>query len=118
MISREELLAWLGDYRPLLDEDQVERIHAEAEDIERRWPGPDYAPEREVALLATVQWVLGQTTTMAAGADVQDAQERLALAIAAARQTARLAVIDGANPDHAAVEAGVDPGLLRRDLAG
>lgn len=115
MISRQELEAWLGDYRTLLDAAQVDRIHAEAEDIERRWPGPDYGPRREVALLATVQWVLGETTTMAAGADVLDAQERLALALAAARQTARLAVLDGLPVEQAAVEARIDAATVRRD---
>jgi hypothetical protein len=118
VISRDEIRAWLGDYRQHLDETQVDRIHAEAEHLEHRWPGPDSAARREVALIAAVQWILGETTTLRAGADLRDAQERASLALAAARQTARMAVLDGMSEAQAAIEAGVELSDLRRDIAG
>lgn len=116
MIQQYEIELWLADVRDRLNDEQVERIHAEAEDIARRWPGPDYAAEREAAFDATVAWILGETSPVQVGADLLEARERAARALAAARQTARMAVLGGAPEATTARDAGIDRMTLQRDL--
>jgi hypothetical protein len=116
MIPRYEIELLMAGVRERLDDEQVERIHVEAEDVARRWPGPDYGAEREAAFAATVAWVLGETSPVAAGADLVEARERAARAWAAARQTARMAVLGGAPEATTARDAGIDLMTLLRDL--
>ena len=116
MLKHEELEVWLGTMLSRLDAHQVARLYAEAQDIERRWPGEEYAPEREAAVIATAKWLLGETTAQQAGAALIGAWVSASLALAAARQTARMAVIDGAAEDAVCRDAGVDPITVRKDL--
>ena len=118
MISRRELESQLAPWLPRLDNGQVRWLEDEAADIERRWPGSDYEPEREVALDAAARWITGEVTTAAARQALLDAHERAALALAAARQIARMAVLHGMPETQAALESGVEPTTLRRDLTG
>lgn len=117
MISRREFETQLTPWLPLLDDGQIRWLQDEARDIERRWPGSDYEPEREAALDAAVRWITGDITTAAAGRALLEAHERAALALTAARQIARMAVLHGMPEAQAALESGVEPMTLRRDLA-
>lgn len=116
MIERGELLTRLGEIVDRLDDEQIARVRAEASDIERRWPGPEYERERAVALTATARWLLGEMTTVQAGLDMIETYEHAALALAAARQIARMAVLDGRSEQEAAREAGVDLETIRKDV--
>jgi hypothetical protein len=116
VIERGELLTRLGDTVSRLDDAQFARVRTEAEDIERRWPGPEYERERAVALTATARWLLGEMTTVEAGRAMIETYEHAALALAAARQIARMAVLEGVPEQEAAREAGVDLETIRRDV--
>lgn len=116
MVSRRELEQLLAPWLSRLDEVQIRWLNDEAADIERRWPGPDYQLERESALAAAVRWVTGEITTVSAGQALLEAHERAALALAAARQIARMAVLHGMPEAQAALESGVEPTTLKRDL--
>lgn len=53
-----------------LTAEQVEAVRTAARDLDERYPDPDEQPEREAALSATVQYLLGETGT-------EDAKRRL-----------------------------------------
>lgn len=116
MTTRGDLGDRLASWLDRLTENDLQRIDAEVADIERRWPGPGYEPERQAALAATARWLAGEITTSMAGSALIQAHERAALALAAARQVARLAVLDGMPVEQAAAETGVEPATLQRDL--
>lgn len=111
-----ELDAWLGDARDDLDDEQYDRMLSEADEIEARHPAPDDEAERDAALSATLQYILGEVTVEAAGQALVRARLAEMEAYAAARQVARLAVLDGAAKATAATDAAIDRKSLYRAL--
>lgn len=61
MIS-DELMAWLGPAAEQLTPEQLEIVAGAARDIQQRYADPDEQPERDAALTATVQYLLGETS--------------------------------------------------------
>lgn len=57
-----ELMAWLGPAADDLTAEQLDVFREAAADIQRRYPDPDEQPERDAALSATVQLLLGETS--------------------------------------------------------
>lgn len=89
---RHSLDAWLGAD---LTDDQIERLEHEADLIDLRYPEPDEQSERDAALSAAVQYVLGETTPADAGDALNAARRHLAAAMAASKQIGSMAVRDG-----------------------
>jgi len=74
----DDLMAWLGPAADELTAEQLDAVRAAARDLDGRYPHPDEQPEREAALSATVQYLLGEITT-------EDAHRRLVAARAEER---------------------------------
>ena len=89
-----ELTAWLGDTD--LTGDQRARLVAEVAVIERAYPDPDDQAERDAAMSAAVQYLLGDTGPREVGVALAEATRCLHEARAAMRTVARLMVADGA----------------------
>lgn len=111
-----ELDAWLGDTRADLTDDQYARLRDEATDIARRYPDPDDAGDRDAALSATVQYLLGELTPIAAGAALTRARIAAREASVTAQQVSRLTVLDGTPEAQAARDAGIDRMTVRKVL--
>lgn len=85
----DELHAWLGPAAEELTEDMMERVEDAARTIERRYPIPadgglaDVAEERDAALSAAVQVILGETTVEAEAHAYVTAQQAAMVAHAA-----------------------------------
>lgn len=103
-----ELRAWLGPASAELTPEQIERVDAESRAIEERYPGPDEAPEREAALSAVVQYLLGETTAEDANRELIQARGRERRAYVAALQMAVMLHRDGTPKATAARAAGID----------
>lgn len=84
-----ELTAWLGPAAEDLTDDMMERVADAARTIERRYPIPedgelaDVAAERDAALSAAVQVILGDTTVEAEAQAYVAAQQAATTAHAA-----------------------------------
>lgn len=123
-MSTDDLMAWLGPAADEMTAEQIERVRTEAAAIEQRYPEPDEQPERDAALSAVVQYLLGETTPEDAGRALVAARRAEREAYAAALQMAVMLV--GDNPPQgrrgyvkvAAGRVGVDRGLLGRVVAG
>lgn len=111
-----ELDAWLGDTRADLTDDQYTRLREEAAEIERRYPDPDDVADRDAALSATVQYLLGEITPIAAGAALARARIAAREASVTAQQVSRLAVLDGTPEAQAARDVGIDRMTVRKVL--
>jgi hypothetical protein len=110
----DDLMAWLGPAADELTPEQIERVAAEARNIDERYPDPDEQPEREAALSATVQYLLGETTAEEVNRSLIDARSRERDAYVAALQVAVMLHRDGTPKATAAREAGIDRmGLLK-----
>jgi hypothetical protein len=105
---RTELQAWLGPALDELDEDQRDRIVRESDRIDERYPGPDDTDDREAALSAAVQYLLGETTIDEARATLDRARGDERRAFVAAVQIATMAVHDGTPKATAARAAGLN----------
>ncbi len=112
------LLAWLGPAAEELTAEQTERIAAEASAINERYPDPDEQPERDAALSAAVQYLLGETTPEDAGRELAGARQRTAEAFAASVQIATMLVADAGGKDKsgAARRTGIDRMSLLKAL--
>lgn len=115
-MQHREIDAWLGHVRDELSGEQYDRFVAEAREIAARYPDPDDGAERDAALSATVQHLLGELSTTLAGAQLTRARAEASEALAAARQVARLAALDGMPKARAAREAGIDRMTLLKDM--
>ena len=129
-----ELMAWLGPAADDLTPEQIQRVADEARRIADRWPDPDHQPERDAALSAVVQHLLGETSAEEAAralvdarrrrreADARrrereaDARRREREAYAAAETIAVALVHDGTPKATAARRAGIDRMSLLRAL--
>lgn len=57
-----ELIAWLGPAADELTPEQIETVSDIAQLVREQYPDPDEQPERDAALSAAVQHMLGETT--------------------------------------------------------
>lgn len=112
----DDLVTWLGPAADDLTPEQIERVRAEARDIAERYPDPDHQPERDAALSAVVQYLLGDTTPEDADRALVDARRRAREAFVAAEQIAVLLVRDGTPKAIAARRAGIDRMSLLKAL--
>lgn len=111
-----DLMAWLGPAADDLTAEQIERVAAEAREIDERYPDPDQQHERDAALSAVVQHLLGETTAEDADRALIAARRAEREAYAAALQVAVMLVRDGAPKATAARRAGVDRMSLLKAL--
>lgn len=109
-----EMDAWLGDNK--LTAEQYERLRDEVYEIECRYMGEDDDQEREAAMVAALQWILGEITVEETGRRLLDARIAAARALAVARQVARMAALDGMPEAQAARAASIDRMTVRKDL--
>ncbi|MGI5153487.1 hypothetical protein ACQEVC_45410 [Plantactinospora sp. CA-294935] len=118
MKPSDDLMAWLGPAADELTPEQIERVTAEARAIAERYPDPDEQPERDAALSAVVQYLLGETTPEDAAHELSSARLREQRAFAAATWMAVMLVRD--NPVRykavAAQRAGIDRMSLLKAL--
>ena len=113
-----ELMAWLGPAAAELTPEQIERLSTEADRIDARYPHPDYEEERQAALSAAVQYLLGETTPGDAGRALIRARRVEAEALAASQQIAAMAVHDKIMSETAAAEAVSIDRMTLRDYLG
>lgn len=111
----DDLTVWLGPALDDLTPEQVERVTAEATRIHARYPHPDRQPERDAALSAAVQYLLGETTAEEAGRTLGEARARVLAPLAASRQIALMLVDDGISEADAARTTAIDRMTLRKD---
>ena len=116
MTQRYELEAWLGPALEQLTAEQVDRIHRESDRIDDRYPDPDQEDERQAALSAVVQYLLGETRPELAGMQLNTARYHLRTAMAAAQQIGIMAVADGMGKSEAARAVGIDRMTLLKAL--
>ncbi|MEU3452201.1 hypothetical protein ABZ671_00960 [Micromonospora sp. NPDC006766] len=121
-MQSDELMAWLGPAADELTAEQIERVAAEVAPIAEMYPHPDQQDQRDAALYAVVQYLLGETTPEEAGRALIDARSREREAFAAATWMAVMLVRD--NPPkgrrgykkQAAERAGIDRMSLLKAL--
>jgi hypothetical protein len=109
-----DLMAWLGPAADELTPEQIERVGDAARDIDARYPDLDESSEREAALSAVVQYLLGETSAEDANRALIAARRVEREAYVTALQVAVMMVGDGTPKAVAAREAGIDRmGLLK-----
>ena len=111
-----DFTAWLGSAADDMTPEQRARFDAEAPEILAMWPDPDDQAERDAALSALVQYLLGETSPTEAGYQLTRARIALAEALAAAKVLARFAVQDGMSEVQAAAQVGLDRMTVRKVL--
>lgn len=116
-MQRYELEAWLGPALAELTPDAIDRLHREAGDIADRYPDPDDADDREAALTAAVQYLLGELTVEEAGRRRRETRAAERHARVQAIQLACMAEADGMPTAAAARAAAVDRQVLIRRRA-
>ena len=92
-MERYELEAWLGPALEDLTPEQVDRLHQEAAAIYDYYP--DDAADREAALTAVLQYMLGDLTLEEAGKRWRETQAAARHARVQAIQLASMAEADG-----------------------
>lgn len=94
-MERYELEAWLGPALEDLTPEQVDRLHREAEAIYDYYPDPGDTADREAALTAATQYLLGDLTLEEAGRRHRETQAAARHARVQAIQLASMAEADG-----------------------
>ncbi len=114
-MSSDDLMDWLGPAAEELTNDQIEEVRTAARDLYERYPDPDQQRERDAALSATVQYLLGETTADDASRRLIEARREERMAYVASLQIAVMRHrVDGVPKAVAAREAGIDRmGLLK-----
>ena len=112
--SSDELEAWLGPALEDLSPEQVDRLHREAQNIAARYPDDDDADDREAALIAATQYLLGDLTLEEAGKRRRETRAAERHARVQAIQLAVMAEADGMPTAAAARAAGIDRQVLIR----
>lgn len=108
---------WLGPAADQMTPEQRARFDAEAPEILALWPDKlDGADERDAALSALVQYLLGEITLDVAGEQRDRTRHAGWMAYVQAQVIARLAVQDGATEADAARRARIDRMIVRRAL--
>ena len=109
--------AWLGPAADELDDEQRARFEAEAASaVARIGDDPDMQADRDAALSAIVQYLLGETTIDQAGAERERTRQAERHASLAAQQVALLAIGDGMAEAEAARRASLDRMTVRKLL--
>lgn len=116
MMDHHGMMAWLGPASDDLTEEQIDRLVTESGRIGERYPDPDEQPERDAALSAAVQYLLGETTIDDAGRLLTLARLEQERAMAAAKQIAAMASADGVPDAEAARRASIDRMTLLKVL--
>lgn len=113
-----DLMAWLGPAADDMTPEQISRVAEEAARIGQRYPDPDEHEEREAALSAAVQYILGETTAEDAAAALSAARSAQYRAFAAALQVGTMLVADagGKGKSSSARRVGVDRMSLLKAL--
>ncbi|MEV0608146.1 hypothetical protein AB0I61_17445 [Polymorphospora rubra] len=112
-----DLMAWLGPAAKDLTAEQIELVAEASRDIDARYPGPDRQGQRDAALSATVQYLLGEMTPEDAARALIDARRQEREASAAAIQMAVMAHrVGGSDKKTAAQRAGIDRMTLLKAL--
>jgi len=109
-----EMTAWLGPAAKEMNPDQQERFARAWDEVGKRYSDRNDAGRRDAALIAAVQYLLGEMTIDRAGAEREATRDAAALASAAAQQMAVMAVEDGMSEVEAARRARIDRRWLRR----
>lgn len=113
-MERYELEAWLGPALDDLTSEQVDRLMAESDRIDARYPDADHEIERQTALGAAVGYLLGDTTADDAARGLANARREQDLALATSRQIAAMLVDDKVLSERDAAPAvGIDRMTLR-----
>jgi hypothetical protein len=112
----DDLMAWLGPAAEDLSAEQIGRIEREAARIAERYPDRDEQPERDAALSAVVQYLLGETTAEDVDRALMEARLAEARAFAAATWVGVMLVRDGSKKATAARRAGIDRNSLLKAL--
>lgn len=93
-MDRNSVATWLGPACDDLTDEQLDRLAAESADIDARYPDADEMPQRDAALSAAVQHLLGEVTISEADEAVARASNALATATAARKQIVAMASAD------------------------
>lgn len=115
MTQRYELMAWLGPAAEELTEEQIQQVAEASDEIDARYHA-DLQDQRDAALSAVVQFLLGETTPEDANRELIAARNAADRAYAAALQVAVMAHRSGTPKATAAREAGVDRMSLLKAL--
>lgn len=121
-MNTNEVADWLGHAASEITPEQLERLADMSRDIDQRYLDPDEQGERDAALSAALQHLLGETTAEDAARTLIDARTAADRAYAAALQHAVMLVRDreaaGERPNKlgAAKAAGVDRMSLLKAL--
>lgn len=116
MQTTDDMLAWLGPAADEMTPEQTERFAQAWHNIAERYPDPDDQSERDAALSAAVQYLLGETTPEDADRALMTARRRAREAYVAAEQIAVMLVADGTPKATAARRAGIDRMSLLKAL--
>lgn len=111
-VERHELEAWLGPALEDLTPAQVDRLLVEAAAIYDWYP--DDADDREAALSAAVQYLLGELTVEEAGRHWREASAAERRACVQAIQVAAMAEMDGMPTADIAQAAGLPTWVVAR----
>lgn len=111
-MSDHEIAAWLGG--TALTDAQRESFERAWGDVADRYPDPDAQAERDAALSAALQYLLGETTPADAGRTLDRARAAELAATAAARQVAIMAIDDGASENALYADLRVTRRTLRK----
>lgn len=114
--QQDELEAWLGPAVADLDDEQIQQIQSEADRIDERYDEPDEMEERDAALSAAVQYILGEIDLEQAGMALLRARVAESKAYAAAVQVGVMAVEAGMPEAEVARKLGVDRMTVRKWL--
>src|SRR5689334_18644643 len=93
--TADDLRPWLGPAWDQLSADQRDRLAEESDRIAARYPDSDDSDEREAALSAAVQYLLGETSIDDAGRAYTEARIAATRAQSVSRQIAAMASADG-----------------------
>lgn len=116
-MDNREIIDWLGPAAADVTPEQLDQLADAARDIEQRYPDPDEQLERDAALSAALQYLLGETTPADANRTLIDARNAEQRAYTAALQIAVMAHRVGGVPKAtAARESGIDRMRLLKAL--
>lgn len=111
-----DLTAWLGPATDDLTPEQIDLVTAEAARIAERYPDPDEQHERDAALSAVVQYLLGDTSAEDVSRALAEARRREREAYVAAEAVAVAMVRHGYPKAGAARAVGIDRMSLLKAL--
>ncbi|MFI2663296.1 hypothetical protein [Micromonospora carbonacea] len=116
-MATDDLMAWAGPAWAELTDEQRDQLADAAADITQRYPDPDDQDDRDAALSATVQYLLGETTADdTARALLAARQAARAAYVAAVQHAVMLHRVGGSQKKTAALACGIDRMTLLKAL--